>query len=341
MSYSSQAGRLGLKTQASKGTYADPGATAPNQGVFMYTRSGSLGGNRDLLVPDPEIGGHRDIPDAQLGPINFPGEFDFYARMEELPTIVRGVLGGASTDGGSALLGYTHTIGTADTNPWLSVEEVIAGNYQQFKYTDVKVNTFHLEADANGYLMGTMGLIGLTQAPLTVPTPTISQRWDTSPLIVGSNIVFQYNGANLPAKSFSMDVNNNMEDDDFRIGSLFLGDLQEKRREITFGVTIRPQDATLWKTAVWGSPTATGPLGKSFKDDIQIVVTTYEDIPGATAGNVYTMTITLPQVIIAPFNLGPSGDDIMQHDLELRAVRPNPAVDIITVAIKNSFATVA
>lgn len=340
MGFLSQAGHVGLRTQAVKGTYADPGAAAPNNGVFMRIRSGALGGNRDLLVPDPEIGGNRDIPDAQLGPISFSGEYDFYGRMESLATLLKAVLGNNEDDGAStALTGYLHTITPGDTLPWLSVEEKIANGYEVFKYTDAKVNTFHLESDANGYLMGTAGLIALTQATTTA-TDVGDQVQDTSPLLVGTNVLVDWNGVQLPAKSFNLDINNNLEDDDFRLGSLFLGDLTEKRREVTMGVTIRPQDAALWKTAMWGSPTATQPLGQSFKDDATVSITTYEDIPGATAGVKYTLDFTIPSAIIAPFSLNPSGDDVLQHDLEIRAVRPDPNVDIITAAIRNSYDTV-
>ena len=339
MGFSSQSGRVGLKTQASKGTYADPGAASPNEGVFMRIRSGALGGTRELLIPDPEIGGNRDIPDAQLGPISYSGEFDFYARMEELPTLLKGVLGSASS-AGAALTGYTHTITPSDASlPWLSVEETIAGAYEDFKYTDCKINSFHLEADANGYLMGTCGLIGLTQEILTPVSPTV--RWDNSPLLVGTNITVKWNNVALPAKSFSFDVNNNIEDDDFRLGSLFLGDAVEKRREVTMGVTIRPEDSDLWRTAMWGGPSATTPGGMSFKDDVIIEVESYEDIPGATAGIKYSFTITVPKAVIAPFNLSPSGDDVLEHDLEIQAVRPVTATPILTAVVKNSFATVA
>lgn len=339
MGFSSQAGHVGLKTQAAKGTYLDPGGAAPDEGVFMRIRSGALGGNRELLIPDPEIGGNRDIPDAQLGPINFSGEYDFYARMEELATLFKAVLGSASSTG-AAGTGYTHVCSTTNESlPWLSVEEVIAGTYENFKYTDMKVNSLHLEADATGYLMGTAGFIGLTQAILS--TPTATPRWDTSPLIVGTNIAVKWNGANLPAKSFSLDINNNIEDDDFRLGSLFLGDAVEKRREISMGVTIRPQDSTLWRTAMWGGPAATTPLGQSFKDDVQIVISSYEDIPGATAGVKYNLTIDVPAAVIAPYSLNPSGDDVLEHDMEIRAVRPDPEVDIITATVLNSYATVA
>ena len=342
MGFLSQAGFVGFKTQAAKGAFLDPNVAAPNQGVYVRTRSGALGGNRELLVPDPEIGGNRDIPDAQLGPIAFAGEYDFYVRMESLAFFLKACLGTAAAPTGSNLLGYTHTITPGTTIPWVSVDEQIANAMLNFNYTDAKVNTLHFEADANGYMMGTAGMIALTQAIDASPTdPTgVNVRWDTSPLLVGTNITVQYNGANLPAKSFSLDINNNLEDDDFRLGSLFLGDLVEKRREITAGVTVRPQDAALWKQATWGSPVATQPLGQSYKDDAVISITTYEDIPGANAGVKYTASFTIPSAIIAPFTVDPSGDDVIEHDLEIRAVRPNPATPILTAVVKNSYATI-
>lgn len=339
MGFNSQLGHIGIKTQVAKGAYLDPGAIAPNQGVFMFIRSGGLGGNRELMIPDAEIGGSRDIADANLGPISYSGELDFYGRMESLATLLQAALGN-SVSTGAALSGYTHTTTPGDTIKWLSIEEKISTGYESFKYTDAKVNTLHIEADANGYLMGSVGLIALTQG-IVVPTVIGSQRRDTSGLIVGSSVTVQWNGANLPAKSFSFDVNNNIEDDDFRLGSLFLGDASEKRREVTMGVTIRPNDAALWKTAMWGGPAATVPGGVSFKDDVIITVTSYEDIPGATAGIKYTMVITVPSAALVPFNIDPSGDDQLEHDIEIRALRPNPATPILTATVKNSYATVA
>lgn len=339
MAFVAQAGHVGLKTQTAKGAYLDPGATAPNDGVFLYIRSGALGGNRELMIPDPEIGGSRDIPDAQLGPISYSGEYDMYCRMESLATLLRGALGAVSTSG-AAGTGFTHSVTPADNVPWISVEEKIADGYETFKYTDAKINTFHMEADANGYLMCTAGMIALTQATTTATTPA-NQRNDTSPLIVGTNITVEWGGVQLPAKSFSLDINNNMEDDDFRLGSLFLGNITEKRREITMSVTIRPDDEDLWKTAMWGDPSATVPLGQSFKDDVTITIDSYEDIPGATPGTKYNTTVTVPSAIIAPFSLDPSGDDVLEHDIEIRAVRPDPLVDIISIDVLNSYSTVA
>lgn len=336
--FPSQPGQVGVRTQAVKGTYLDPGAVAP-AGQFMRTTSGALGGNRDLIVPDPEIGGSRDVPDAYLGPIAYSGEYNFYGRFKALATLFKGVLGQGSsavTGTGGTTVG-THTITPANTIPWLSIEEGISTNFDTFRYTDAKVNTLHLEADAGGYLQGTVGLIALLQQAAQVRTA--APAWDTSPMVVGTNIVAKWNAVNLPAKSFSWDANNNLEDDDFRLGSLTLGDLIEKRREVTAGVTIRPQDNSLWRTAVYGAPAATAPVGTSTKGSFQLTATTYEVI-GTSITN-YSIDVTIPQAIIEPFGLDVSGDDIMENDLSLRAVQPNPATPICTVVIKNELATIA
>ncbi len=338
MGYSSQTGQVGFKTQAAQGAFLDPGADA---GVFMRTRSGALGVNRELLIPDPEIGGGRDVSDAYLGAVSFSGEYDFYVRLEALATLMRGVFGAAESAaaGADAALVGTHTITPVDDVPipWISVEEAIS-TFDVFRYTDAKVNTLHLEADANGYLTGTAGLIALTQ--LGGVAKTAVPDWDTTPMIVGTNIDVTWDGAALPARSFSFDITNNLEDDDFRLGSLFLGGLVEKRREVTAGVTIRPEDNTIWREAVYGSPVATAPLaGAASKGELVINATTYEVI--GTSVSPYRMTITIPQAAIGPFALEPSGDDVMEHSVEVRGLRPDPTNPIATVVIDNGLATVA
>lgn len=340
MGYSSQTGQVGFRTQTAKGTYNDPGAAAP-AGVFMRSRSGALGVNRELLIPDPEIGGGRDVSDAYLGAVSFAGEYDFYVRLEALATLLRGVFGAsesAAAGADTALVG-THTITPVDDDPipWVSVEEAVS-TFDVFRYTDAKINTLHMEADANGYLTGTAGLIALSQ--IAGEAKTDVPDWDTSPMIVGTNIDVTWDGAALPARSFSFDITNNLEDDDFRLGSLFLGGLVEKRREVTAGVTLRPEDNTLWREAVYGSPVATGPLaGAAGKGELRIVATTYEVI--GTSTDTYMLDITIPEATIAPFALEPSGDDVMEHSVEIRALRPDPAVDIATVVVRNGLAEVA
>jgi hypothetical protein len=332
MGFSSQAGHVVFVTQGAEGTYTAPSDTV---GIRMKLRSGSLGPNRELLIPDPEIGGGRDVNDAYLGAVSWSGDYEFYARMNALTTLLAACLGSTTSDapvGGVS----THTITPSDASalPFLSVEEKIGAGLEVYNYTDAVVNTFHLEAEANGYLMGTAGLIAKKQIAGATEVPeTVS---DDTPMIVGTNITVTYNGVTLPAKTFSIDINNNFEDDDFRLGSFYIGDLTPKRREITASFSIRETSSALWRQAVYGTNTATAPGGITTKAPLVINMNTYEDIPASAPPVKYGLSLTFPNFMLSPYALSVSGDDIIESDLDGQAVRPVLATPIVTAVVKNN-----
>lgn len=336
MGFSSQPGQVLLKTQTTQGVL-DPGLGTTGVGVKL--RGGSLSSNRELMIPDPEIGGGRDVVDAYLGAVSWGGDYEFYARMDGLATMLKACLGTAAAPV-TATGVTTHTITPSDTTlPYLSIEEAISNGLETYQYTDAVVNTLHLEADANGYLMGTAGIIAAKQ--VAGATKTAAPVWDDTPMIVGTNITVTYNAVTLPAKSFSLDINNNFEDDDFRLGSFYIGDLTAKRREITAGFGIRESSSALWRQATYGLPAATAPGGLTTKNALVITCSTYETIQGGTPLTPYSLTITIPKFILNPYSLEASGDDIIESDIEGQAVRPVAATPIMTTAIKTGKATIS
>lgn len=438
MGQSSQAGHLILRKQSVKGTYAADLASA---GIALRVKSGALAPNRDLIVADAEIGGGRDVADAYMGAVSWSGDFEFYARMESLPTLLQAALGTASSavlknrqtltpsgtiSGGTFTLTYagqttaaiaynataaaiatalvalsnigpgevtgsggpvnttpvtltfsgtladnttlltindslltgttpdiavaavvdtpyihSFTPSDAATLPFYSLEHKVGAGLEVYNYTDVVVNTLHLEADANGYLMGTIGLIAIKETAGNTPTAGVASLADTSAMIVGTNINVLYNALTLPAKSFSIDINNNFEDDDFRLGSLYLNQLSPKRREVTAGVTIRPEDSALWRQAVYGSSVATEAAGTTVKQALSLVASTYESIPSSSPASPYQLKLDMPKVALKPYALEPSGDDLIENDIEMQALRPDPAVPLATVSVRNSKVAVA
>ena len=339
MGFSSQSGQVILRSQAVQGTYQADTGTA---GVAAYLRSGSLGANRELMIPDPEIGGGRDVVDAYLGAVSWSGDYELYGRVDVLSTLLKACLGTAAAPV-TATGVTTHTITPVDsgTLPYLSIEENIGGSLETFRYTDAVVNTLHLEADANGYLMATAGLIGAKQtagAVKSTPTPT---QWDNTPMIVGTNVTVTYNSVTLPAKSFSLDINNNIEDDDFRLGSFYIGDLTAKRREITAGFGIRESSSALWRQATYGVSSATEAGGLTTKNQLVITCQTYEDIQGGTPATKNSLTLTIPKFALSPYSLEASGDDIIESDIEGQALRPAAATPIMTAVVKTGKATIA
>jgi Phage tail tube protein len=336
MGFSSQSGQVLFNTQGAPGVFPADFAT---KAVAMKLRSGSLGPNRDLLVTDPEIGGGRDTVDAYLGAASWAGDYEFYVRLEAVTTLLKGCLGTNDTTADSPVVGANkHLITPSDSAslPLIAIEEKIGSGLETYQYVDGVVNTLHFESDANGFFMGTVGLIAKQQTAGV--TPTATPDWDDSALIVGTNIGITYGGVTLPAKSFSLDINNNFEDDDFRLGSFYLGDLTAKQREVNGSFSIRPADSTLWRQAVYGASGLTAVGGLTTKAQLVITATTYENVTGTTKGK---MTITIPKVALEPYALEPSGDDVIENDISWRAVRPAAATGIAEVEVINGAAAVA
>lgn len=335
MGQTSQSGQVIFATQTAYNTPVDA-ATLGTDGLAVKLRSGSLGGNRDLLTLDPEIGGGRDVADADLGAVAFGGDFELYARFRALAFFLKNALGGTVTTVAEGTAGaWRHTILPSDGQlPFMTVYEEIGDGLERFIYSDVVCNTFHLEADANGHLMATVGLIGrnVTAGVADIDGDALVDNTST---VVGTNILVKYDGVTMPAKSFSLDVNNNFEDDNFYLGSLFLGDLTAKRREITASVTVRHETSAMMKQALFGSPTATQIGGRTTKKELKITALSYDNIVGSSPAVPYSLELTCGKCIFEPFAFAPSGDDALENDIAMRIVRPDPTLPALTAVVIN------
>jgi len=336
--YSSQAGHVIFRTQSAQGTLAADLATA---GVAMKLTGGSLGPSRTLMVPTPEIGGSRDIPDAYLGPAIWEGQYSFYTRINSFLTLLAaalGVVGTPATTTGVTTQTITPSDGAA--LPFLSIEESIGAGLETFDYTDGVVNNLHLEASADGYLMGNADIIAIKQVAGVTPTdPT--NLYDNGFLTVGTNITLTYNGVTIPVKNYKLDIKNNFENNDYRMGSFYVGSLVPKRRDVTGSFLFRPADSALFKQAVYGASTATQAGGLTTKQQMVITMTTYESIPGGTPTTSYSLTLTLPKVAFLPFSFAPSGDNIIDTDISFQALRPANATKLITAVAKTDLLLIA
>jgi len=336
MGFSSQAGQAIFRSQTVPGTYNADTGTA---GVAMKLRDGALAPSRTLMIPDPEIGGGRDIADAYLGGVSWAGDYNFYARLESLTTLLKGAMGDVVTTTDVPAVGanqHVFTPSDAAQLPFFSLEEAIGSGLETYHYTDVVMNTLHFEADASGYLMGTVGLIAKNQ--LAGAVRTADPMWDDGPMLVGTNITLTYNGVSVGAKKFSFDLNNNFAADDYRLGSFFIGDLTPAGREVTAGFSIREQDSAMWRQAVYGVSSATSPGGLTTKAPLVITMNTYEMITGTTTGSI---EINIPEFTINPYAFSASGSTIIDSDLTGQALRPDNANPIATVTVVSGNPTIA
>jgi len=323
MGFNYQTGAMGLGRQTSQGT---PVAAQD----WLKFLSGGMGVDRELIISDPEIGGGRDIDEGTIYPggVGASGSYEHIVKPNVLGHFILGALGAVSS---SALSGaaYEHTFTPAATLPWYTILERISETYETFRTTDCKVNSLELTCDANDYLKATAEIFGITpESDVSIGSPSP----ETTPPFLYGGATITIDGSSFLPKTVGISLTNNLEDDDFRVGSLYRGDLSEKRRELTLSATIRPANSDLFKKAVWGSATAS--LAQNTKSNIAVTYKweSYEVI-GTTAYK-YRLELAIPVAVIVPFRTEPSGDDILEHDLEIQAAKGTDS--LVTVTLRNS-----
>ena len=323
--FSSQTGHFGARKQSAKGAFNSPT-------FFFKLTSGGLGSNSELLIPDPEIGGSRDIDEAAVGAISYGGSYEFNFRSEDLGILLYACLGDVTVSGlGNSA--YKHIFTPANSLPWLSVEEKISNTYDTFHYTDVRVSSLELTSDANAFLTGSCDMIAITQSGNA--SPDADPSFDASPILTShTGYIVVGSGSQMYVKSGSFSFNNNLEDDDFRVGRRTLGDIPEHRRELSATLTVRPESNDLYRKAVYGNASAHTPTNNIFSAALVMQWDSGTTLIG-TSAYPYKIRINVSNAYFRPFTIEPSGDDIIEHDLELLPVALSG--DIVTIELWNGI----
>jgi hypothetical protein len=269
--------------------------------------------------------------------VSWGGDYEFYARADSPHHSAEGGFGVAGSVTTVAVT--THTFTPADTAalPFLSIEEKIG-----CRARDVQLHGRRRQHPAprgrgqrvpagNGrdHRRASRRRCHADRRPDLGQQPAV-RRHEHHPDV--------QQRVSLPAKSFSIDFTNNFEDDDYRLGSFYIGDLTPASREVTASFSIREKDSSLWRQAVYGVSSATTPGGLTTKSDLVITMQTYENVTGTTKGSI---TLTIPKFALNPYGLNASGADIIESDISGQALRPNPADPICTLTVVSANDTIA
>lgn len=340
MGFNSQNGVTIIRSQPTAGVLA---ADIDTKGVALRNTSGAMRLNREPLVPDPEIGGGRDTSDALLGPASCTGEYEAYGRFgSSFATILKAALGLGVSAPGSVTGTHSHIITPSDSSslPLLSIYERISSGLETATYRDCVVDSVSINVDASGFLTVSFSIIGKRQQ-LNVVEIDPTTLYDNTGMTVGTNVVATMGGVNIKPKSLTWELSNNIDADDFRLGQFFLEDLTPKRRESTLTMRLRHEDRMLLRQANLGAPTATEVGGLTTKSPLSVEIQSYEEIDGATTPTMHSLTLDFPSAMVSPFALEPSGDDVLENDVEFRTLRPNMAVPLLTAEFINGVAELA
>lgn len=321
----SQTGFIGFAVQALKGVHVAPS-------FFTKYLNDDIGMESETIIPDAEIGGGRDIADAYAGPTKVTGGMEFDVRTNFLGFGLYAVSGADTPTQVESGLVYSHVITPANELPWLSAQKKLSDTYDVYDYTDLKMNSLTLSCDAGKQLVGKFDIVGITESGNATPATT---AYETGEVLMWHSAEIKIDNTTVCPKSVSIEINNNLEDDDFRICPTFgrgLGDLAEKRREVNISVTLRPEDNDFYQKANYGQSGANAPTKNIYKGSFWMK---FESVNAITGEYLYSVILSIPHMFMKPFKVSPSGDDSLEHGLDMVAIKPSTDA-LYTATVQNS-----
>lgn len=328
MVFMSEEGYVGLAKQIVSGGRVTPAH-------FLYVNSVAIDPEESLLIPDPEIGSGRDIVDAFVGPIKWTGSLEFNLRPEAFGLLLLGATGAVTSSGinGDAK-GHLFTFEN-DLIP-LSIEKRVGDGLEVFAYTDTKINTLRIECAAGELATGSAEVIAITEESDIAESV---ESFETAPIFTWAGGSITIDSEEIPVKNFSFEINNNLVDDDFRIGQRKLGSLTEKRRELTASFDIVPLTSDTYKKAVYGSTGASSVSGnqQTFSAAVHIKLESADGVYVPGTSQKYEFELDIPKAIFRSAPLPTSGDDLIVQTLEMLPIKGTEA--IATIVLRNGVSS--
>lgn len=312
--FTAETGNIGVAVQtAGQGTFVEPTD-------YMKVLSIDMNPDGEKLIPDVEIGAGSDITEVHQGTYKISGEIETYVRSEAIVTLLYGLLGRYTSSGelNGGQGNYLHNVlpVVSGSLPYLSVKKVISDNVQAFNYKDCKVNKFTLDVKASEFANAKFSLVGISDAIGTPGTPS----YETAPLLVATKTTINFGPAAISAKSLTLEVNNNLVDDDFRIGSRFLGDITAKRRELMLNLdVVLDTTSELYRKSFYGGAALTSAGFDVYADSVDIILDSPTVI--GTSTTTYKILFQIKRAIFMAAPIPASGDDLIVIPLELKPVK--------------------
>lgn len=341
MGDTAQTGYVAIAVQTAKGTPATPAAADA-----IKVTSNTVSGGSDLLDNDPEIGGGRetDSSAAVLGGFSVGGDLEGQFRAKIFGRLLLGAGFVASAPVQDAATGaYTHTF-TPGVAKWLTILSRW-GSAATRLFSDCLVNELSLTLDANGKVTWSASIVGINEG---FGATGITPSFETSPVANYAGSAATLDGlSTYRFESMGLTIANNLSDDEFVIGSRVLDDVTPGNRDVSVSATLKGSSLPgpvldLYRAAVYGSKTATGPTtaaggGSDPYHSSAALTFGSTKLVGTSVTKRYGLAATIPDLVVSGFPLEASGADRLGAEIEGWAMKG--AGNLVSIDLVNDQST--
>lgn len=240
---------------------------------------------------------------------------------------------------GDTLNGYLHTMTLVDAGKdadMPSMTVAVDRHVAKRNYTGMKVGSMGLSAQAGDRLTMNLSVVGRAElleddgsfedlAVLTLPTKKAFRFADGKLKLNGSDTDY------CKVTSIDVNVSNNFDDGPQTLCSGLHGsEMQPQQREVTVSLEALYNDTfeALRKSHYVGDVAT----------DLELTFTSFDDIPGATAGVKYELVITIPEFMISDMNPTVGGPDRLTLSIAGTAL-DNGTDEPLTISLLDDLAT--
>ena len=252
------------------------------------------------------------------GQVDVKGSFEVEAEPDTIGQLLALACGTDSVAGSGA---YVHTIKLASPMPSFTLSADYGLN-SVHQWTGVKVESLDISNKMGGLLMAKFGLIGQNDVilPATSLSPTfgVLQPYEAEYITTAT-----LNGVPIPFESFNISLKNNLAPY-FGAGSARLvRNINEKNAEVSGSMITAYESDILQNLALAGT-------------NVPLVIT-YTHPSIASGATPYSLTITLPNIIIEAAPVDPKRNDVLMSNIKFIAHESaTGAQDDIKLTITNA-----
>lgn len=340
---SSLIGALGLGRQSAKDVVSS---------TVQYLPTTSIGLNmaQNAQTLPPEIGGDYFLRGAYKASVMGSGDVAFVVRPNTIGLFLYMLAGQDSVSGVPGQTGAFQHIFTPFTPavgvdlPWFTAYKDVTKLYGE-QYLNTKLGAFSLDIPKSSIATATASLVSTTPSSLAIaglPTET----FDSTPAFQATSATVTIAAESpSPALTFptkverySMSYNNNISQDEFSVGNLFLDNITLLQRTVQVSMDIVVRDTVFYQAVYLNGGTIPNAWSPAiYRGALTVTLNSTSNIPSTTQP--YQLALTFPGLDFLMMPVNEAGADLVRATISTQVTLGPSGSDRFTATLINGIAS--
>lgn len=344
MSRTSLIGALGLARQSAKDVLATPL-------VYVPATSISLEPQQNTQTLPPEVGGSYFLRGSYKASVTGAGDIGLVVRPNSFGQFLMGLCGQDTATGVSGQSGaYSHvftpfTPAAGVDLPWFSYVKDIS-KLKAIQFLNTKVRSLRLDIPKASITTAQIGVLATTPSFVT-PASLGTETFDTTPpfqtVQATISLTPEGSGSNISANSikmerFSLNLANNLSEDEFSVGSPYLDDVTLLQKTATVDMDVIIRDTALHDAVYSNGSAAPSTWDPTvYRGALTITLTSGVNVPTTTQP--YSLQAQFPGLDFLMMPISLSGADLVRATLSTQVTLGTSGTDRYTFTLINGIAS--